>query len=207
MDASEDLFHVLIDCPWARRFWGVVKESLGTKMSDLHPATWATDVLLEPVCSRYDAAILVCGCWSLWTNKNGREHGRSAWHPNAAAKHISGIVEELMNMIPPKDQAVQRVEVKWKPPLEGWIKINSDGSLKGSLGHGAGAAVLRNNEGVVVAAQAKWYGPITDALEAEVMAARDGLLLAKKLVISDVVLETDCSVLVKALPNDSMAGP
>jgi ribonuclease HI len=75
------------------------------------------------------------------------------------------------------------------------------------LGHGAGAAVLRNNEGVVVVAQAKWYGPITDALEAEVMAARDGLLLAKKLVISDVVLETDCSVLVKALPNDSMAGP
>jgi ribonuclease HI len=82
--------------------------------------------------------------------------------------------------------------------------INSDGSLKGSLGHGAGAAVLRNNEGAVVAAQARWYGPITDALEAEAMAAWDGLLLAKQLAFSDVVLETDCSVLVKALTDDSM---
>jgi hypothetical protein len=88
-------------------------------MPDLHPATCATDVILDFVRSRDDAAILVCGCWSLWTNKNGREHGRSAWHPNATATHISGIVDELMNMMPPKDQSVQRVEVKWKPPLEG----------------------------------------------------------------------------------------
>jgi ribonuclease HI len=55
-----------------------------------------------------------------------------------------------------------------------------------------------------MAVQARWYRPICDALVAEAMAARDGLLLAKQLALSDIVLETDCSVLVKALTGDTL---
>jgi hypothetical protein len=41
-------------------------------------------------------ALFVCGCWSLWSCCNGREHGRSSWNPIAAVKHVAGIVEELL---------------------------------------------------------------------------------------------------------------
>lgn len=57
----EDLYHVLVNCPWARRFWSTVKEILGRKLPRLHPRSWTTDLL----CSRQDAAIFVCGCCSL----------------------------------------------------------------------------------------------------------------------------------------------
>jgi hypothetical protein len=43
---EESLYHVLIACPWARRFWIVVKETLGKRMPELHPTTWATNLLL-----------------------------------------------------------------------------------------------------------------------------------------------------------------
>lgn len=113
---SEDLYHVLVSCPWARRFWVVVKESMGKKLPELHPTTWRIDLLTGSVCSKQDAAISVCGCWSLWSNRNDRAHGRSRWNPRVAVKHVANIVEELMCMKLSGHQATSRIEVKWKPP-------------------------------------------------------------------------------------------
>lgn len=59
---AEDLYHVLVACPWARRFWSALKDTMGKKLPVLHPATWTTDVLHEAVCSKQEAALFVCGC-------------------------------------------------------------------------------------------------------------------------------------------------
>jgi hypothetical protein len=80
-DPSESLYHVMITCPWAKRFWAEVKATLGRKLPELHPSTWATDLLSGSVCSMDDAAVFVCECWSLWSGRNRRVHGRSAWSP------------------------------------------------------------------------------------------------------------------------------
>jgi hypothetical protein len=72
--------------------------------------------------------------------------------------------------------------LKALPPLlhlYGWVKINSEGSFDGHTGHGARAVVIRDHGGFVLAAHANWYGPVHEALVAEAMAARDGLLLAR----------------------------
>nr|CAB3463968.1 unnamed protein product [Digitaria exilis] len=74
----------------------------------------------------------------------------------------------------------------WDPPVEGWVKINSDGSFDATNGHGAGAAVLRDHQGKVLAAQSRWYGPMLEVLVAEARAAQDGLQLALHLGLTRV---------------------
>jgi hypothetical protein len=51
------------------------------------------------------------------------------------------------------------------------VKINSDGAFDSYGRRGAGAAVLRNHLGQVVGAQARWLGPVQEALVAEAAAA------------------------------------
>jgi hypothetical protein len=59
-----------------------------------------------------------------------------------------------------KDQPTQRTEVRWKRPMQCWMKINTNGSFVRGTSQGAGVAVIRNHEGTAMAAQARWYGPI-----------------------------------------------
>jgi hypothetical protein len=40
---SESLYHVMVQCPGAKKFWSEVKKLTGQKLPDLHPLTWATD--------------------------------------------------------------------------------------------------------------------------------------------------------------------
>jgi hypothetical protein len=157
---SEDLFHVIVECPWAKRLWLEVKKLTGKKLPALHPLTWATDLLQGSVCSLDDVALFICSGWSLWTSRNGREHGRSGWHPIGAAKHVANLVEELLCLGHRVEPPVMQQKEHWRAPDGDWVKVNSDGSFDGRLGGGAGAAVIRDHHGMLLAAHARWYGPI-----------------------------------------------
>jgi ribonuclease HI len=112
-------------------------------------------------------------------------------------------VQELLSLRGSEEQIETRQKEVWKPPPEGWVKVNSDGSFDGCVGCGAGAAVIRDHQGAVVAAQARWYGPMQEALVAEAAAARDGLELARQLGMAKIIFECDNSVLVSALKSTS----
>jgi hypothetical protein len=47
----ERLYHVIVECPWAKHFWSEVKKLAGRKLLVLHPITWATDLLQGSLCS------------------------------------------------------------------------------------------------------------------------------------------------------------
>jgi hypothetical protein len=64
--------------------------------------------------------------------------------PKAAALHVATLIEELLAVKEQDGQGVNRREVRWQPPEEGWTKVNTDGAFYASIGQGAKAAVLRN---------------------------------------------------------------
>lgn len=74
--STEDVFHVVIQCSFAKRFWEDMKAIKGRKLPILHPTTWAAYLLSGKVFSKEDAALSICGAWSLWTGRNGRRHGK-----------------------------------------------------------------------------------------------------------------------------------
>lgn len=51
---------------------------------------------------------------------------------------------------------------KWVRPKEGWVKLNVDGCSKGNHGPSGGGCVLRNGKGVLIWAQAEFYGVQTN---------------------------------------------
>jgi hypothetical protein len=77
-DPDESVYHEVLSCLVARSFWDEVKKLMGVKVPDLHPCTWATDVLLAETCPTDAADMLVCDAWALWTGQNACRHGRKA---------------------------------------------------------------------------------------------------------------------------------
>jgi ribonuclease HI len=113
-------------------------------------------------------------------------------------------VEELICLANRSEASARKPKQRWKPPEDGWVKVNTDGSFNGCLGCGAGVAVLRDHHGKVLAAQVRWLGPIHDALAAEALAAYDSLQIAALQGFARIVLESDSEVLVAALNSSSL---
>ena len=102
-------------------------------------------------------------------------------------------------------EAKGRTVAKWKPPQEGWSKINVDGAYDARIGGGIGI-VIRDDRGSVLLTAWKFIDRGQDAEEIEALACAEGLLPAKEWCLNRTVLETDCSSMARALSmQDSRA--
>ncbi|TVU18379.1 hypothetical protein EJB05_34470, partial [Eragrostis curvula] len=200
-DPAENLFHITMECSYAKRFWEAVQEVMGVKLPDLHPLTWAKDIISGQVCSLADANVIVCGAWSLWSGRNARNHGKSHWNATAAVKHIAKMLEDLVCMETYNEPEKVRIQERWKPPDQGWVKVNTDGAFGIASATGASGAVLRDELGVLLAAEGRWLKHMADPLTVEAMAARNGLLLVVALGYNQVILEVDNLTLANSLPS------
>ncbi|RLM69491.1 hypothetical protein C2845_PM17G09160 [Panicum miliaceum] len=91
---------------------------------------------------------------------------------------------------------------RWQRPPVGWMKINTDAAYTAANGRGATGVVLRNDQGVVLVGAARAYSNVADVMMAEVMGARDGVLLALEQGATKVLLETDNATLISLLNSD-----
>jgi hypothetical protein len=91
----------------------------------------------------------------------------------------------------------------WRPPEEGWIKINTDAGIALDVRKGGAGGVARSPSGFM-GAWSKPYPGITDPMIAEALALRDGVIFAKLRGFSRVVMEVDCLEIVDLW--DSRAG-
>jgi hypothetical protein len=67
---------------------------------------------------------------------------------------------------------------EWKPPDQGWLKVNVDGSYMKETGHASVGIVIRDHTCHAVIAAGKFFDNCCDAQEAEAIAAREGARLA-----------------------------
>ncbi|OEL18065.1 hypothetical protein BAE44_0020917, partial [Dichanthelium oligosanthes] len=72
---EESIKHVLVDCTVAKQFWDSTKLLTRVKMPRLHEVTCARDLVQPDICPRKDAAIILCGMWTLWMRRNKVRHG------------------------------------------------------------------------------------------------------------------------------------
>jgi hypothetical protein len=161
-----------------RCFWQEIKLVTGCKLPFLHPSTWARDLLSGQSCSSEEAALFICGAWSLWTGRNAQKHGRNNSDPRAAAMYIAKMVEDVICLNLGAHHQTPRPKSKWSKPGFEWRKINTDASFVASSCSGSGGIVIRDDSGKVVAAAARHYNHVPDVLTAEALAARDGVVLA-----------------------------
>ena len=79
------------------------------------------------------------------------------------------------------------------------MKVNTDAAFVSATGDGAGGAVVRNSQGEIMMAAARFYKHLPDVLTSEALAARDGMMLAQDLGVDQLILELDNSTLVALL--------
>ena len=92
--------------------------------------------------------------------------------------------------------------VKWLKPLDGWWKLNTDGSFLGSSGFVGGGGLIRDSRGQCIGGFVKALA-VSSSLAAELSALREGLLLCIDLQAQAVVVELDAIAVVLLISSNA----
>ena len=84
----------------------------------------------------------------------------------------------------------QKLEIRWQAPDSGWVKLNTDGSFISTNDAGS-SIVLRDSIGKIIVSACRQLFSWHDALEAELLAIREGLSLALVWSQLPIVVESD----------------
>ena len=98
------------------------------------------------------------------------------------------------------------IEVSWNLPPPGWLKVNIDGSAKGTPGHSGCGGIFRNSRGFVKGCFASYVG-ISFAFEAEIMGFILAVEIAHKFNWQNLWVETDSMLVCWLFRTDSSHVP
>ena len=91
--------------------------------------------------------------------------------------------------------------IRWEKPPVGWMKLNTDGSVFGSLGVVGCGGVIRDDCGNWLSGFNRRIG-ITNSFCAELWGLREGLIMCCNLNIASIIVELDAKAVIEALRND-----
>lgn len=60
---DETIMHALFECTWTHLFWKELKAATSVKILELHPNSWAIDIIDSDKVSSKDATIILCCAW------------------------------------------------------------------------------------------------------------------------------------------------
>ena len=89
----------------------------------------------------------------------------------------------------------------WTPPPPGWLKINFDGATFKDRKLAGLGGVIRNDNGLIMAAFTQTIPLPTSVEMVEVLAARNALVLAQDLNLTQVQLKGDSEIITNALSS------
>ncbi|KAF7838421.1 putative ribonuclease H protein At1g65750 family [Senna tora] len=152
-NASETQIHTLRDCPKASTIW----------MRLVHPKHWpvffGTDfrqwfmLNLSRNLGREGSdwcSVFAIACWIIWKCRNAevfRSSNSDTRDPYFSIMQLVNLCNQAKRMLGGSDQGRNhrsRPMVKWEMPEMGWLKVNVDGSRRGSTGVATCGGVARD---------------------------------------------------------------
>lgn len=191
---EETIVHALFECIWAKRFWKEIKILARVKIPQLMPS-WSIDILFEDFIPKSEAAIIMCGAWSVWSSRNARKHGEKGYSVISSVRWTLDVAIDLSISGKQKKQQEKSL-MHWSKPPPGVMKVNVDASFIQENHTGATCVGIRGHTGELVRAQALWYDNAASVLVMEAYAVRDGARLACDLRMQHVTIETDAQLVI-----------
>jgi ribonuclease HI len=161
---------------------------------------WMLDWLARVKEADMDISLMVL--YQMWLARNDARESRLIENPESIAQRAIQLMEEWHGLSEAKPAKIQAPKERWLQPVEGWVKVNSDGAMAKSVLNGGGGVVIRDHDGRFLAGSSHFFPSLSDPEKAELRACEQGLVLVKRLNLNRVVLEMDSSVLVDKLRSD-----
>ncbi|XP_073363561.1 uncharacterized protein [Aegilops tauschii subsp. strangulata] len=193
---DEDGAHLFPKCKLVKKIWRTLQ--LEDVRERLCTCTDASAVVQEILRLPENKKLLaICLLWRWWTWRNKVNAGETAVHLNSLPAEISHWATD--SLAPPStEQRLQPVQ-EWKKPREGSLKLNCDGAYSEVLGTGGWGFAVRDHNGDVRGSGAGSLRNVASAIQAEAEACAAGLEAAANWGMTNLQVELDSQVLVKAL--------
>lgn len=195
---AESDVHLFMRCPALNCFWSACALGLHTNN---HNGSNIVEWFLEASsCLLINQVDVLCMClWVIWIERNNMVWNGGYFNAVHMARWVSTTLGEYQKHHPLRTKKQHRTISHWEQPPSGRLKINVDGSFLGELEQGSIGVVARDNLGNCMAALSRSLNHVASAIHAEAEACRAGLLLAIHQGWDDLIMETDCAMLVDAL--------
>jgi ribonuclease HI len=202
---DETLVHRFWTCPHSARVWDLLREQTGRHL-DFSPSHVLSQRDLQGwlferfgCMNERELGLTLMVIYQLWLARNEARDAAQIEDPVCTARRAFFLLEEWGNIrTTPSGCPPRRVE-HWLLPAPGWTKINADGASIQDSGHGGCGVVFRDYHGGFLRGVCHLFPSVADAGQAELLACRQGLEVAKELGLGKVLLETDCSTVVSKL--------
>ena len=154
----------------------------------------------------HDLEIFFITAWSIWYNRNQVAHEAQG----SPSVHIWGTAQRALNdyniVTAVNFLRQQPPEVGWSAPPSGLHKINVDSATSEDGRPSGVGVVIRDCRGVVVAASAMVLPAQYGVEVIEALAVEKGILLARQMMLTQVILESDLLSVVDAIFSNSSHG-
>ncbi|CAN1328316.1 Putative ribonuclease H protein At1g65750 [Linum perenne] len=200
---EESVSHVLRDCQFAANVWSALNLHVACPIQN-SAEEWIMAGFKHP-----QNMLFGIGCWYLWKARNDLIFSANLQNPNAvAAKALSWnhtvaatlTQDKSLSQTPPSRVAT---EIVWDPGPDGWVTLNTDGSVNHSTGIATAGGLLRNHLGHCAAAFSANLGKCS-ITRAELRGILHGLDIAWKENHKQVRVQTDSMTAVKLILADDV---
>ncbi|XP_024033484.1 uncharacterized protein LOC112095607 [Citrus clementina] len=190
----ESIFHALVNCKTARKVWRLtqfaedLREEAGEDLLSL---------LKGRLCSRrkVDIELLVAICWGIWSARNQFIFKLKKEDPHIVLAKAEAILKAYKRTHVPApihmDQQTWKAQQNWSPPPAGWFKLNVDVATNREKHTSGLGVVIRNAEGIVVAAAINCSKFCGDVAYVEAEAIEFGPQVVGNAKLPFLIVETD----------------
>ncbi|XP_030923509.1 uncharacterized protein LOC115950456 [Quercus lobata] len=201
----ETISHVFVKCEMAKRVW---RCWLDCPLVVLNGNMDIVDIALEILGSgsSNELEFFFGAAWAIWSNRNRILYESSSQIPDYIWSFAKKFILESRSALSASPQDLSRqVDIGHAAPL-GFFKIKVDGATSESGKNSSVGVVIIDAAGDFVAACCKYFQGRYSVEEVEGLAMECGLLLAKELMLTQIILESDSMAAVSGVLDGNFGG-
>ena len=203
-EGREDVFHALMECKLARKIWRCT-DMKATVQSIRRDDMLSTMHSLMRKGAKSEIDYVASIWWATWHARNKLLFEGKKPNPRETVAKAKAIVVAYQSMQFKEQDSPRSIKEKeaqrWNPPPSSKLKINVDAAVHAESQMAGLGAVIRNSQGQVVVAAVKSINFQGDVSIAEAKAVQWGMEVASKASFTNVIVETDCSMVADLANN------